>query len=68
VAWWAATGLRDAEIGEPGDDGWVPISVPAGVDDALASWVLGFGPDARVVEPSSLRDEVVRRLEALLAG
>ncbi len=68
VAWWAAAGLRDAEIGEPGDDGWVPISVPAGADDALASWVLSFRPDARVVEPSSLCDEVVRRLEALLAG
>lgn len=68
VAWWAASGLRDAEIGEPADDGWVPVSLPAGPDDALASWVLGFGPDARVVEPSSLRDEVVRRLEALLAG
>lgn len=68
VAWWAAAGLRDAEVGQPGEDGWVPISVPTGPDDALASWVLGFGPDARVVEPSSLRDEVVRRLEALLAG
>ena len=54
--------------GEPGDDGWVPVSVPTGPDDALASWVLGFGPDVRVVEPASLREEVVRRLEALLAG
>jgi proteasome accessory factor B len=68
VAWWAAAGLRDAEIGEPGDDGWIPVRVPTGPDDALASWVLGFGPDVRVVEPASLREEVVRRLEALLAG
>jgi proteasome accessory factor B len=68
VAWWAAAGLRDVEIGEPGDDGWVPVRVPTGPDDALASWVLGFGPDVRVVEPASLREEVVRRLEALLAG
>jgi proteasome accessory factor B len=60
--------VRGATIGEPGDDGWVPVSLPAGPDDALASWVLGFGPDARVVEPPSLRDEVVRRLEAVLAG
>jgi predicted DNA-binding transcriptional regulator YafY len=68
VAWWAAAGLRDAEIGEPGDDAWVPVSVPTGPDDALASWVLGFGPDVRVLEPASLREEVVRRLEAILAG
>jgi predicted DNA-binding transcriptional regulator YafY len=44
------------------------VSVPTGPDDALASWVLGFGPDVRVVEPASLREEVVRRLEAILAG
>lgn len=68
VAWWAAAEVRGAAIGEPGDDGWVPVSLPAGSDDGLASWVLGFGPDARVVEPPSLREEVVRRLEAVLAG
>jgi proteasome accessory factor B len=68
VAWWAAAGLRDVEVGEPDDDGWIEVTVPAGPDEALASWLLGFGPDARAVSPSSLRDEVVRRLELTLAG
>ena len=68
VAWWAAAGLSDAVVGEPDAAGWVPVTVPAGPDEALASWVLGFGADARAVEPPSLRDEVLRRLEAVLAG
>jgi proteasome accessory factor B len=68
VAWWAAAGLNDAVVGEPDAAGWVAITLPAGPDEALASWVLGFGADARVLEPPSLRDEVIRRLETVLAG
>src|SRR5919206_3243401 len=67
VAWWAASELDGASAGEPDADGWVPVTVPAGPDDAIASWILGFGPDARVLEPPALRDEVIGRLEALLA-
>jgi proteasome accessory factor B len=68
IAWWAIDGLADAEVGEPDEGGWVPVRVPAGPDDGLASWVLGLGPDARVVQPDSLRAEVLRRLEALVAA
>jgi predicted DNA-binding transcriptional regulator YafY len=42
--------------------------VPLGDEADLAAWVLQFGPDARVVAPGSLRDAVISRLEAILAG
>jgi proteasome accessory factor B len=67
VAWWALAGLEGAERVEPAADGWVRVRLPSGDGGGLASWVLSFGPDARVESPRSLRDEVVRRLEALLA-
>ncbi len=38
--------------------------MPMADEDALAALILQFGPDAEVVEPASLRAEVVRRLEA----
>jgi proteasome accessory factor B len=68
IAWWAADSLEGAEVGPAGADGWVSVRVPAASVDALASWVLGFGPDARALAPDSLREEVVRRLEGVLAG
>ena len=43
------------------------VEVPVGQAEAFASWVLSFGPDARVVAPRTLRDEVVARLEAMVA-
>jgi proteasome accessory factor B len=48
------------------DDAWVVLSVPATDDALLARVLLQFGPDAEVLEPPSLRDEMVRRLEALV--
>jgi proteasome accessory factor B len=46
-------------------DGRVVLSVPGADEDTLASLVLEYGPDAEVLEPASLRDEVIRRLEAI---
>jgi predicted DNA-binding transcriptional regulator YafY len=66
VAWWVTTGIPDAVVGEPAPDGWIEVTVPSTDDGALASWVLGFGADARVVSPDALRDEVVERLEAVV--
>jgi len=48
------------------DDGWVVLGVPAPDEGALAALVLGYGPSAEVLEPASLRREVVRRLEELV--
>ena len=67
VAWLATRSYRDARVEATRDDGWVEISVPAPPGDGIVSWVLSFGPDAELLEPATLRDEVVRRLEAVLA-
>lgn len=66
VAWWAANGISGAKVGETGADGWVEITLPASAPEWLASWVLGFGPDAEALEPPELREEVVARLEEIL--
>jgi proteasome accessory factor B len=68
VAWWAAAGVPGAERVRTRRDGWVEVRVPLTSPDQLAPWVLQFGPDARVLRPASLREEVVRQLEAVVAG
>jgi proteasome accessory factor B len=45
------------------DDGWTILGLPAADLDSLAPIVLGYGADAEVIEPVSLRDAVVRRLQ-----
>jgi proteasome accessory factor B len=46
--------------GRPGEE----ISVDIGAYDRLAREVAGYGPDAVVLDPPSLRDDVVARLRA----
>ena len=65
VAWWATGSFAGAEPDGEDADGWVRVRVPVADEDSLAGIVLQFGPDALVHEPASLRDEVIRRLEAL---
>jgi proteasome accessory factor B len=48
------------------DDGWVVLAIPAADEQALASMLLQFGPDVEALEPRSLRDEVIRLLEAFV--
>jgi len=64
VAWWAVASFAGArEVGV--DEGWIVADVPMADRRLLASLVLQFGPDAVVRTPSALRDEVIRRAEAL---
>jgi predicted DNA-binding transcriptional regulator YafY len=65
VAWWATSGVRGVDVVETRDDGWQVHRVPTGPGDGIVSWVLSFGPDAELLEPSELRAEIVRRLETL---
>ena len=68
VVWWATGRITGARPGRPRSDGWVEVTFPAGAAESLASWVLGFGPDAEALEPSELRAEVIARLEELLGA
>ena len=43
------------------------MEVPASDTETFVSWVLGFGPDARLYSPRHIRDQVVARLEAVAA-
>jgi proteasome accessory factor B len=66
VAWWAVPAAPGATVIHRRRDGWVEADVPASRTDSFLSWVLSFGDDARVRSPRTLRDAVVRRLEALV--
>jgi|GraSoiStandDraft_10_1057309.scaffolds.fasta_scaffold67571_2 predicted DNA-binding transcriptional regulator YafY len=65
VAWWAVPSAPGSRVLSTRKDGWVEVDVPASQTDAFVSWVLSFGPDARVYAPRPIRDQVVARLEAL---
>ena len=65
VAWWAEGSFAGARRVSENDDGWVEVDVPMADPGLLASLVLQFGPEAIVRGPDELRDEIVRRLEAV---
>jgi proteasome accessory factor B len=67
IAWMAVPQAPGAEVVATREDGWVEVDCPASRGEAFASWVLGFGPDAEVLAPGAIRDDVIARLEALLA-
>jgi proteasome accessory factor B len=68
VAWLATKGVTGSETVRVRDDGWTETRVPWQPGESLAGWVLSFGPDAEVIDPQELRDEVVGRLEATLVA
>jgi proteasome accessory factor B len=68
IAWLVVAQTRGASVVRARRDGWVEVEVPASQSETFASWVLSFGPDARVFAPRAIRDHVVSRLEALLAS
>lgn len=46
-----------------GEDGSIVVTLQISVDPALRSWILGFGHQARVLEPSSLATDILEELE-----
>jgi len=67
VAWWAVPAVPKAHVRRTRRDGWIEVDLPASQTDSFVSWLLSFGPDARVYSPRAIRDQVVARLEALAA-
>jgi predicted DNA-binding transcriptional regulator YafY len=67
VAWWAVPSVPRAQVLRTRADGWVEVDLPASQTESFVSWILSFGPDARVFSPRVVRDQVVARLEALAA-
>lgn len=57
--------LRGATEEGVTDDGRTVVSIPSADEGATAALILEYGPDAEVLDPPSLREEVVRRLEAI---
>ena len=66
-AWrWARTQVPadvEQELAEPG--GWVRVTFEFENVRYVAKWLLRYGTDAEVVEPSELRDEVIRQATAV---
>jgi proteasome accessory factor B len=67
ISWWATSGIQVAGL-RSGADGWDIVTLPGSFDDRFVSWVLAFGPDARVLDPPALRQLVVDRLEATIGN
>jgi proteasome accessory factor B len=65
VGWLVVATTSGAVLAKSRPNGWIEVDVPTDDPEGLAPWVLSFGPDAQALSPRSLRDEVVRRLEAL---
>ncbi len=47
------------------EDGWIVLGIPSSDEETFAALVLEYGPSAEVLEPATLRGEVIRRLEEL---
>lgn len=61
VAWWAA---RNLGVEAPADA--LEIELPVANRDAFIGWILSFGPDAEVLGPADLRQQVLDRVGAAI--
>lgn len=68
VAWWAVAGVPAVKTLRTRNDGWTEVEMPAAAGESFVSWVLSFGPDARVLAPPAVRAAVVEALEAARAS
>ena len=47
-------------VGEPGADGWIPVTFDVFTGGEFRTWLLGWGPWVRVEQPESMREWVAR--------
>lgn len=59
--------LREREGVTPDEDGSLTVEHPLADPDWAVRHVLQYGPDAEVLAPDSVREEIVRRLRAITA-
>jgi len=65
--WVADEAWHPRQSGAFRDDGSYELRVPYGRPDELIQDILGLGPDVEVISPTTLREEVVKRLRAAIA-
>src|SRR5579859_4325890 len=51
----------------PAADGWVTVSMRFELERDAREYVLSFGPEIEVLEPATLREQVVSQIEAMAA-
>jgi predicted DNA-binding transcriptional regulator YafY len=54
MRWWAEDNVPSLGTRE-GPDGSIDLELPVGNPDALISWILGLGGQARIISPDSLK-------------
>jgi proteasome accessory factor B len=67
LAWWPEQNMPEAPRSE-GPDGSVDVQVPVGNEQALVSWVLGFGDEVEIMSPGSARAAMSAHLAPLLGA
>jgi predicted DNA-binding transcriptional regulator YafY len=55
---------HESQRWKEGSGGSARLTLDVGNDHALRSWILSFGPLARVTSPASLADQILEELEA----
>jgi predicted DNA-binding transcriptional regulator YafY len=66
--WVAQERWHDAAEVQAHEDGSVILRIPYNRNTELIMEILRYGPDCEVIEPASLREAVVERLNAALSG
>lgn len=58
---------RIEQIDEPGEDGWVPVSIRLQDEQSACEYVVSFGAHIEVIEPPALREKVIQTAKEILA-
>ncbi|MFP5297740.1 MAG: helix-turn-helix transcriptional regulator, partial [Actinomycetota bacterium] len=65
LSWWVKQNWPD-EVTTEQDDGSVVLRVPVANRDAFVSWVMGFGDDVEIIEPTAARQALLDHLAPYL--
>jgi proteasome accessory factor B len=67
MRWWPEQNLPAAPVRDR-EDGSADVQLPVANFDALASWVIGFGPEVHIVDPPAARTALLDHLRPFMAG